>query len=201
MDSLFAPFVPNLPALAYRRATSVGDKLEDSEYKPYKGDICKTLGMFACGGCSYCQYMHKRINIDLPNRHTFHPKHYVNCKTPSIVYLLTCECGCYYIGKTINEFWKRIYQHLSTIRKRDLDVPIGHHMALVHPKSIPKIHFLALDQVHFRSRGGDFNKCLLQCELRWIFNLQATLPPGLNEAFNFRSFLPGFISGVCELNL
>lgn len=90
---------------------------------------------------------------------------------------------------------------LSTIHKRDTDVPIGRHMALVHPESIPKVYFLALDHIHFNSRGGDFNRHLLQCKLRWIFNLQATSPPGLNEAFNFKSFLPGFVSGGCELNV
>lgn len=201
MDLTLAFFVPSFPAITFRRAPSIGDKLVSSEYRSHKGDICKTLGTFACGGCHYCQYMDRRNNITLPNGQLFFPKHYVNCKTPGIVYLPTCECGCYYVGKTINEFWKRIYQHLGTIRKRDPEVPIGRHMAKVHPVSIPNIYFLALDLVHFSPRGGDFNKRLLQCELRWIYNLRTNFPPGLNGAFNFRPFLPGFTSGVCELNL
>lgn len=64
--------------------------------------------------------------------------------------------------------------------QRDPDVTIGRHMALIHPMSIPKIYFLGLDRIHFNSRGGDFNKNLLQCELRWIHSLRATTPPGLN---------------------
>lgn len=103
MDSLLlAPFVPTLPAVSYRSAPSVGDKLVASEHKSIKGDICKTLGTFACGGCGYCRYMDKCKHINLPNGLTFRPKNYVNCKTPDIVYLLTCECECYYMGKTMN---------------------------------------------------------------------------------------------------
>ncbi|XP_073460898.1 uncharacterized protein [Aquarana catesbeiana] len=201
MDQTLAPFVPSAPTVTYRRPPSIGDKIVNSEYKTCKGDPCKVLGTYMCGGCHYCQYMDKRKNIILPNGQRFTPKHYVNCKTPAIVYLLTCECGCYYVGKTINEFWKRIYQHLGTIRKRDPDLPIGRHMAMAHPSSTPKVYFLALDRIHFSPRGGDSNKRLLQCELRWIHNLRANHPPGLNGAFNFKPFLPGFTSGVCELDL
>lgn len=144
----------------------MGDKVVTSEYKPHRDDTCKTLGTLPCGGCPYSQYMDRCKDVNLPNGQQFHSKHYVNCRIPGIVYLLTCECGCYYVGKTKNAFWKRIYQHLTTIRKRDPDAPIGHHMALVHPESIPKVLFLALDRIHSDSRGGDFNKHLLQCELR-----------------------------------
>lgn len=56
------------------------------------------------------------------------------------------------------------------------------------------VRFLILDRIHPNPRGGDFNKLLLQTELRWIFNLKATLLPGLNKAFNFKPFLEGFQS-------
>lgn len=52
----------------------------------------------------------------------------------------------------------------------------------------PKVPILVLDRLHLRFRGGDFNKLLLQHELRWISNLNATSPPGLNKAFNLKLF-------------
>lgn len=39
MGSLLAPFVSDLPAVTYRRAPSVSEKLVASEYKSTKGDI------------------------------------------------------------------------------------------------------------------------------------------------------------------
>lgn len=97
------------------------------------------------------------------------------------------------------EFWRRIYQHVASIQKQDPSLPLGRHSALIHGKKCPKIKFLALDQIGPSARGGDYNK--LQTEFKWIFVLKATAAPGLNEAFNFRPYLPGLESGICELDL
>lgn len=69
------------------------------------------------------------------------------------------------------------------------DLPLGRHAQIVHGGRFPRIKFLILDHVHPSSRGGDWNKTLLQLELRWIHILKATLPPGLNKAVCFKSFL------------
>lgn len=71
------------------------------------------------------------------------------------------------------------------------------HTTLVHQGVFPKIKFFTLDRVHPNSRGGDWNKDLLQLELQWIYNLRATKPPGLNDVC-FKPFLEGFDSGGME---
>lgn len=48
-------------------------------------------------------------NIALPNGKKFAPKKFVNCQTQDIVYLMTCDCGSFYVGKTIREFWRHVY--------------------------------------------------------------------------------------------
>lgn len=65
------------------------------------------------------------------------------------------------------------------------DLPLGRHVALVHNSHFPRITVLILDRFHQTPRGRDLNKILLQQELIWISNLNATLPPGLNKAFNW----------------
>lgn len=80
----------------------------------------------------------------------------------------------------------------------DPDLPLGRHTRLVHHGVFPKIKFLILDRVHPNLRGGDWNKSLLQLELRWIYNLKANQPPGLNDAVSFKPFLEGFDSGGME---
>lgn len=56
MELALTPFVSDMPAVTYRRALSVDDRLTANEFKPTRGDACKTLGTFSCGGCTYCDY-------------------------------------------------------------------------------------------------------------------------------------------------
>lgn len=172
-------------------------KLVHSEF--IKKNIVKYCVTFPCGHCGYCNYMNTRKNIILPNGVNFYPKHYINCRTSGIVYLLTCDCGSFCVGKTKLEFWRCIYRHVASIQKRDPSLPLGRHSALMH-KLMSKNH-IALNHIDPTLRGGDYNKLLLPIELKWIFLLRATTAPVLNEAFNFRPYLLGFVSGICERDL
>lgn len=49
--------------------------------------------------------------------------------------------------------------------------------------------FIGLEHIPESPRGGDLDKRILQKEALWIAVLEATTPPGLNEAFSFKSFL------------
>lgn len=194
-DPTLKPHITEKPSIIYRRAKSLRDNLIKSEFKNKRGDPCKTKGTYKCGTCNYCQYMHTTKNVTLPNGCLFKPHHFANCRTPGVVYMLLCECGSFYIGKTIQEFWRRAYRHILSLQQCDPDLPLGRHATKMHGGKFPHITFLILDRVHQSGRGGDWNKRLLQCELRWIFDLNATSPPGLNEAMNFRPFLEGYTSG------
>lgn len=129
------------------------------------------------------------------------PKHYANCQTTFVVYLLQCECGCYYVGKTIQKLCKRLYRHIAVMKTKNPDFPLGRHAALVHSEHFPKVSVLVLDRLHQTPRGGDLNKLLLQWEMRWILNLNATSPKRLNEILSFKPFLQGFTSGGYEGDL
>lgn len=69
---------------------------------------------------------------------------------------------------------------------------------MVHAGSFTPVRFLALDRVQLGSRCADFNKILLQRELHWTSEFEATKAPGLNEAFNLKPFLEGFSSGAWD---
>lgn len=47
--------------------------------------------------------------------------------------------------------------------------------------------------------GSDWNKMILQKELRWSFILKATTPPGLNASVSKKHFLQGFTPGTPEV--
>ena len=196
IDPLLAPFVPPKPSITYRKTRSLKDSLTQSEYTgEFRSDPCKRMGTFRCGGCNFCQYMNTDKNIMLPNGKPFRATHFANCKTEGVVYLLSCQCWAFYIGKTKQPFHKRASRHILCMKKSDPDLPLGRHIRDAHYGKIPRIKFLILDRIHPDNRGGDWNRSLLQRETRWIVSLNATCAPGLNEVVSYRPSLEGIPSG------
>lgn len=94
-------FVPAKPLFTFRRATSIRDKIVNSEFKSESTKThCKYKGTFMCGTCKYCRFMCIQKNPTLPNGKTFYPKHFAHCKTIGVIYMLQCSCGCFYVRKT-----------------------------------------------------------------------------------------------------
>lgn len=91
----------------------------------------------------------------------------------------------YYVGKTKRELRMRIGEH---IRSDDPQYPISRHTN-THGRDPDSVKFIVLDRVHPGPRGGDWDRQILQLESRWIYKLQATVPPGLNEYNNYKCFL------------
>lgn len=88
----------------------------------------------------------------------------------------------FYVGKTIQEYWRRAYRHIVSMETCNPSLSLGRHVT---------------DRIHPGMRR-DWNKSLLQLEQRMIFRLNATQAPGLNGASSFRPFLEGFTSGGSE---
>lgn len=192
MDPIIGSLVPTHPAFTFRRARSLRNELISSEYKGGSKDPCKRFGAFKCGGCRYCQFMDVGTHKLLPNNNKFVPGHFSNCKTVGVVYLLQCDCQCFYVGKTKNELWRRIYHHIQSMKVCNPDLPLGRHTIQSSKSILPEVRFLVLDRIHSGIRGGHWNKILLQCEQRWIFKLGATRFPWLNDMVSFKPFLEGF---------
>lgn len=199
IDQTLNQFIPKDPLITFKHTRSLRDKLVTSEYTgEFRGDPCRRLGTFTCGGCPKCQFMNIDKNVILPNGQRYRPSHFANCCTFGVVYLLTCPCGCFYVGKTKLELHMRMGRHINSMRTCNPDLPLDRHACDVHQGNFPRIKFLVLDRVHPNSSGGDWDKILLQKETRWIVALQATSPPGLNDCISYRPFLEGFTSGIWE---
>lgn len=80
---------------------------------------------------------------------------------------------------------KHISKHMHSIWIGNPYLPLGRHVGKKHNYWMPNVNFTVLDQIHIPSRGGDWNKILLQCKMRWIKYLNARTPAGLNEAESF----------------
>lgn len=198
-DPKIQQFVSNTPAITFRRAMSIKDSLVQSEFRDMdKKEHCPVQGSFPCGHCSHCPLIKKKKRFLLLNSELFSPYHFANCQTRGVVYLMLCKCKAFYIGKTKHEFWRCIAKHTYRMRIGNQHLPLGRHIVVRHNYQMPKIFFVVLDQIHIPSRGGDWNKLLLQREQKWIFRLRATTYPGQNESISFAPFLKGFASGKTQ---
>lgn len=70
-----------------------------------------------------------------------------------------------------------------------MELAISRHIGLYHNFELDDMSFFAIEHVNSSPRGGDIDKHLLKLETQWIFRLQATKSPGLNEQISFKPFL------------
>lgn len=141
LDPQASPFVPGFPGFTFRRTKSLEDKLVSSEFKSDKKDPCKLVGTFPCGGCNHCRYMNINRHLTLLNGEFFKPRHCANCKTKGIVYLLLCDCSCFYVGKKKMELWQRAYRYVLSLRTCNPELPLGRRVFHSWGFFFPKISF------------------------------------------------------------
>lgn len=92
-----------------------------------KGDPCRQGGTFACGGCSYYTYMLEKSHLILPNGESFYLKHFANCRKQGVVYMITCDCSSFYVGKP-NKNYSNIYIDISVACKHTTRIYIWEGM-------------------------------------------------------------------------
>lgn len=161
-DPKVAQFVDNRPSFSYKKFPSVRDKLTQSHFSDLPRDTCVALphGTFKCGFCKQCQYVQTSKDFILPNGKKFVPRHFVNCATLGVIYLITCSCGDFYVGKTARTLSKRIGEHIRDINTGNLDRPLSRRAAFKHGYKQVNVVVKALDHIHPNIRGKDI---LLVC--------------------------------------
>ena len=95
------------------------------------------------------------------------------CRTPGVIYLLTCEkCKLQYVGQTGRSFHDRIREHMYSIVKAENAIGIhfnskGHNHLHMEATVIEKVF---PNTPHYRLEREDF----------WIETLNTKKPKGLN---------------------
>lgn len=149
-----------------------------------------TEGTFPCGGCSYCTYMLGKSHLILPSSESFILNHFANWRTQGVMYMITCDCRSFYVGKTKQELWQRLYWHIRRMQTCNPNLPLDRHVTKAHGGKFPIIKVTALDRINIPPRKGNLNKILLQTDQRWIYKLKATFPSRDNW-YNY------FSEGIC----
>lgn len=137
--------------------------------------------------CDFCDLLLVGPPFPLPNVRINVLQHHITCQTQGVIYIIFCQCGTFYVGKTIRPFWRRIKDHVYYATSGLLNTTMGYRIAFKHKFNPMVFKFAALDVIHVDHRGGNFDKRILQRETQWIHKLRATVYPGLNNTM--RPFL------------
>lgn len=148
--------------ITFRRARSLKDRLVHSHYQAdSRKDPCGSCGTFPCNNCNFCKFIDNRISTQFINGQTLKHKHFVNCRTKGVIYLMMCKCQSFYVGKTKRELRVRISEQIRSIRIGDQLYPISRQKSHHHGYDLDVVKFIALDRVHLDPRGGDWGKKIL----------------------------------------
>ena len=190
-DPTIAKAFSTPPIFANKRAKNLSDKLikNDIYIEPQHFMSSPPSGNFPCNNCVNCNAMIK-------GEHFLHPhtgkkikvKGTITCRTKYVVYIIKCNCGFYYCGKTFRELRTRITEHKSDIRTKDEKSPIARHFNNTG-HDICTLRFQGIEYINPLKRGGDRDKLLLQREAYWIHYLNTVYPKGLNEELVLNCFL------------
>lgn len=194
-----APLTANIvspkPLLTARRARNLGDVLVHSDHKRTLNEnwlsrFKPPQGMHACGHCNICKYIHQIDVFANPcGGKAYKIKHFINCSTTRVIYMLTYPCNKIYIGKTKRQLCIRIRKHIGSIKKKDDDRPIPIHFTKFHNGDPKGLLVKGIYVLNLPPRRGDFDTILLQKEKMWTYYLDSLVPKGLNTKFSLQPFL------------
>lgn len=182
------------PIFTYRRAPTLRDRLVRS-YTPAKekSTWLPTVpnGTFKCGHCNVCDIVSKTKGFTHPvTLATYPTRHFINCKSTHVIYILQCGlCEAFYVGRTKRRFQDRLSEHKYAARVGNCEYAMTRHFVETHNNKTVKFSAMGIDCVPSTPRRGDRQKILNQKENRWIYKLNATSTPGLNDSFEMMPFL------------
>lgn len=196
-DKILGTVLPPRPRFIYRRPPTLRDMLA-----PIVGDppvvkenrIFNFLsGFYACGKCPACKQckhnlkMRKEFTASATNR-KYQIKNLITCDTEGVVYMLQCDCGLQYVGRTSRLRGARIAEHVNNI-KRGLKSHVSKHFRIFHNKDLKCLQFWGLEKINKHWRGGNYIKQLSQRESLWIYDTKVAVPKGLNVEFDLNCFI------------
>lgn len=158
----------------FKWATSLWDTLTSSHYSTTSDRPPRsTWGTYQCGRCSLCPLVTEGRGIRLPNGqwHQSRCYGYADCSTRGVIYLITCKCCAFYIGKTIHEFGQRIRDHVCSSESGRMTTSVARHIGLHHRFNNSLVPFFVLEVIPPKPRGGYWDNMILRAETLMIERL------------------------------
>lgn len=140
---------------AYRKSRSLRDNLVKSQIPqtavPKQSFFgVQRKGSFPCLNCTNCKIMVKGEEFKHPGNGTsYHLQHYLTCLSEWVFYGLWCPCNLVYVGETTHDLRTWLNNHLCSIRKKRMDLPVSKHCS----EMVPPLHCLGLCAT-LKTKGG-----------------------------------------------
>lgn len=128
-DLILHKCIKEYPEITYKHSGSIRDRLVKSHYTRHQTLQREEPGILRWGSCDYCNLLIQGASFMLPNGVTHVVKHHISCQTRGVIYIILCQCGAFYVGKTIRPFWKRMKDHMYYSNNGLLHTPNGHQIA------------------------------------------------------------------------
>ncbi|XP_062836681.1 uncharacterized protein LOC134298951 [Anolis carolinensis] len=183
------PGCDKLPIFGNRRTKNIREYLIHTDLTTPISTPKSTLrGHYPCGHCKCCPQSWKTKEIyNHRNKVGTTLKHFSTCNSNNVIYLLTCDCDLWYIGKTTRSLRIRISEHKSRIKNLSTESLLYSHFTQ-YKHSPTSFKFCVLECIS-QKPFMDLEKLLSQREMYWIFKFKTFSPQGLNESLNFSCFL------------
>lgn len=98
---------------------------------------------------------YREKELHLSNNQVWQPNAHITCCTCGIVYYMECLFGAFYIGKTIHQFQKRLYDHLYQIENGKPDTPVSRYVWLYYQFDTSVISLYTLEHISNNPRGRE----------------------------------------------
>lgn len=88
-------------------------------------------GCYKCKGikCKACRFIsHGKKSFCGKDGHTYCIKQFICCSTQFVIYGLRCQCGFFYVGRTVRAMWTCFGEHRRLIEKKIEKHSVPHHL-------------------------------------------------------------------------
>ncbi|XP_056376037.1 uncharacterized protein LOC130273370 isoform X1 [Hyla sarda] len=185
-DPFLRDTLPQKPGVTFRRGKTLRNIIAPSRLKTHNHqpvNFLTTTGAYRCGHnrCKCCANLHHRAKTFTSKitGETFQIKTLLNCSSQYVVYLLDCQCGLQYVGRTIRCLRERITKHRNNATNGFLLHSVSRHITEQHGQNFNVISITPIESIS-RDIPHRFNT-LRKRENYWIYKLQTLVPTGLNE--------------------
>ena len=198
-DKVLGTVLPAHPRFIYRKAPSLRDVVAPGVIDPpppfKENRIFNFLsGFYACGRCQSCKQCKFNIKkrkefTSFSTKKSYTIKNLITCNTEGVIYMLECDCGLQYIGRTSRSLAVRVGEHVNNIKNGFRYHSVSRHFKQYHNKNPKCLKFWGLEKVNRHWRGGNYTRHISQRESFWIFEAKVLTPEGLNVDFDLNCFI------------
>ena len=175
-DDRLKEVFPSTPLLSFRRPRNLRDLTVSAKLRPV--DQVEPSGCRKCNAkrCSVCPFINESTKFtSTVTGETFPITSVIHCKTPWVVYLITCtQCNLQYVGKATTQLYTRFTNTKSDIKLKKKKLPIVDHFNSPG-HSINNLSIMGIECIHTQKEH-----IIRHRESYWIAKLRTLRPHGIN---------------------